>query len=279
MAKMSKRQAKKQNRKNNVPKMRVTKKDREEFKRLNRNVKAKERRVEKNYGVDLRGEVNTPSSVEDFQSRKEYNSWKDQAKSFTNRANLNYQFAQNENGVVATKKELHDINQMTKQAQNITDKRNEARANLPRVNEEGKVQGKVEDIMTRQATKQRFARVSDFDFNSIETRAQLELRKRTVEKRSSEDFYTNAEETLKENFVDMFGRATKGAEDSDYVVEELSKLPPDEFYNFYSVFEGLNINQYASEEDAYLGEDSIDNHVEQMKGYIDQFKTMMKDFQ
>src|SRR5690625_7488212 len=73
-----------------LPPIRIRKRDEEEYRRLQRNTKAKINRVKKNYGVDLEGEIPLPD-LSEFQTRKEFNEWKELQSSFTNRANTEYQ--------------------------------------------------------------------------------------------------------------------------------------------------------------------------------------------
>src|SRR5690625_5284905 len=73
-------------------------------------------------GVDLEGEIPLPD-LSEFQTRKEFNEWKELQSSFTNRANTEYQFVKNEYGVVASKREIYQVEQATKRAQRVADRK------------------------------------------------------------------------------------------------------------------------------------------------------------
>jgi hypothetical protein len=80
---------------------------------LVKNSKAKVKRTFQKYGVDLTEEVSIPS-LDSFQTREEFNEWKEKAGSFTNRNNQRFQFVKNEHGVVASKSLLNEISRNRK---------------------------------------------------------------------------------------------------------------------------------------------------------------------
>ena len=69
-----------------MAKIRLSKKDKTEYKRLVRNTKAKISRTKSKYGVNLSSEVNIPS-LDKFSTRKEFNAWNNDQERFTNRGN------------------------------------------------------------------------------------------------------------------------------------------------------------------------------------------------
>jgi hypothetical protein len=75
--------------------------------------RAKVKRTFQKYGVDLTEEVSIPS-LDSFQTREEFNKWKEKAGSFTNRNNQKFQFVKNEHGVVASKSLLNEISRNRK---------------------------------------------------------------------------------------------------------------------------------------------------------------------
>ena len=74
--------------------IRISQNDKQDYQRLVRNAKAKIRRVKKKYNRELSSSVELPS-LSSFKSRKQYNEWKNEIKSFTNRGNTKYQFVKN----------------------------------------------------------------------------------------------------------------------------------------------------------------------------------------
>src|SRR5699024_3422087 len=131
--------------------IRITQNDRKEYARLVRNTRAKIRRTERNYGIDLSDEVRLPSSIDEFSTRKDFNEWKQEMSSFTNRANTNYQFVKNKYDVVASKKQLFKIEQDTKEAQRIAKEEIQKHLDKP-VYHKGKKIGTVEDRTLHMST-------------------------------------------------------------------------------------------------------------------------------
>ena len=64
--------------------IRISNKDKKEYAKLVKNAKSKVRRVQKNYGIDLSKEIELPS-LESFETRKQFNEWKQKQSSFLNR--------------------------------------------------------------------------------------------------------------------------------------------------------------------------------------------------
>src|SRR5690606_8337479 len=110
--------------------IRITKNDREEYARLVRNAKAKIRRTDKNYGVDLSRQVKLPD-INNFSTRSEYNQWKQEMERFTNRYTKEFQFVKNAKGVVANKQQLYDFKKANEKARTLAIKKNEKIKNEP----------------------------------------------------------------------------------------------------------------------------------------------------
>lgn len=77
--------------------VRITKKELAEIQRLNKNARAKLRRIEKRYGIREDISVKAPKT---FTSRKELNAYKKQLRDFTNRYNQRYQYVKTDEGAV-----------------------------------------------------------------------------------------------------------------------------------------------------------------------------------
>lgn len=92
-------------------KARISRREKSELQRLNRNANAKIKRIEKDFGkeaLDMIPQVGT-KKLKDLKgmTRSEINEYKDQLERFTRRGNMNYQFVKNEGGrVIGTKAEV-----------------------------------------------------------------------------------------------------------------------------------------------------------------------------
>lgn len=215
--------------------IRITESDKQEYARLVRNSKAKINRTANKYGVDLSSEIKIPE-IGDFTSRSEFNEFKAKQKSFTRRSNQNFQFKKNEFGVVATKKELNDIEYNTRKAQRIAEKLRKEAVDKPIISG-GKKQGTVGQRM-QQMGKPETAGITvpkDFDFEKIRSRKQLEEKKKNMEERSSGDFFDKRMEKYKKNFIELLEQTYNS--DSDGLIERLKSIPPDEFYELVLIHE------------------------------------------
>lgn len=228
------------------PPIRITKRDKEEYRRLRRNTKAKIRRVKQNYGVDLEGEVPLPE-LNEFQTRKEFNEWKELQRSFTNRANTEYQFVKNEYDVVASKKELNQIERATKRAQRVADKKIKEQLDRPTFHD-GKKIGTVKDrtMYMKEADVTGIHRPSDFDFKKVRNRRRLDDIKTSMEKRQNEQYYDERNKRMLENFINTLSGHFNS--DADDLIKELRTINPDDFYGLYlSNFTVFDFNIYDSE--------------------------------
>jgi hypothetical protein len=91
-----------------MAKIRITKKDEAEYKRLINNAKAKIRRVKKTHNIDLTDEIKLPS-LSSFQNRKEFNNFKEDINKFNKGLKNDYKIVKNDKGESFTKKEMKNL--------------------------------------------------------------------------------------------------------------------------------------------------------------------------
>lgn len=247
--------------------IRVTKADRDEYKRLVANTKAKIRRTNKKYGVDLSHEVVIPD-LEQFATREGYNKWKEEIRSFTNRANTNYQFVKNEYGVVASKKRINEIKKETKEAQRLAIHMTENATNKPFISGD-KVQGTVGQRMM-QMGRPNVAGITipkDFDFSKVRNPQRLEQIEQNMKKRSNPKYFDKRMETMKENFMTILGLSFNS--DADELIEKLKGIPAEDFYEMYLMFDEFDFDLYSSENISAITDEG---NIEKMLGYIDRYQ-------
>lgn len=211
-----------------------------------RNSKAKIRRTSKNYGVDLSDEVELPT-LDQFKTRKEFNEWKESVYNFTNRANTEYQFKKNEYGVVASKKEINQIERDTKKAQKIAEELQKKASEKPFISG-GKEQGTVGQRMMQMGRPNTggIYRPPDFDFDKIRTKKQLQEKKKNMEERSDPDFVDKRAERLKENYIKLLGE--KYNSDADDLIDSIRSIPGGDFYELFLMYEELQFEFEYTEE-------------------------------
>lgn len=256
------------------PKLRVDSKTQTEYNSLMKRAKSKVARTRKKYGVDLSGEIELPS-ITSFNSRKDFNEWKDQAESFTSRYNTKYQFKKNEKGVVASKQYLNQIERDTNRARNI------AKELIAKVeNKEIKVAGKPQGVTVGQQSKllsrPNIANVvvpPKFKFKDIQDKKQLDKKAENMKDRASSKFHDKRMSIMRDNYADMLSLSFHNW--ADELADRIRDLPPDIFFEMYTQNDEFDFSQWDSE-GQYVGGDDGDvseaeGKVNQMMGYIDQY--------
>lgn len=250
--------------------IRITKNDRKEYARLVRNTKAKIRRTSKKYGIDLSTEVNIPD-IESFRTRKEFNKWKQQMQSFTNRSNLRYQFQKNPYGVVASKAEILRIERDTRRAQRIARQMQEEVQGKPFISG-GKQQGTVGQRML-QMQRPSVGGISvpaDFDFSKIRTQQQLQRKAESMARKADPDYYDERKERMKENFIKMLEESFNS--DADELIREIQSIPADDFFEMYLMFDEFSFDLYY-EVEGVEGSGGTMRDINRMLSYIDRYKS------
>lgn len=247
------------------PKIRITKRDREDFARLVRNTKAKINRTLKKYDVDLSDEVHIPKNIGEFKTRKEFNQWKRQMESFTNRHNLRYQYRRNVHGVVASKSELMELERMSRMA------RENARKARRKIQKSRKTD--TRSRILKEPDLQGFSMPDVFDFQDIHWQWQLEEAKKKYSRRADPTFYDQRLETMKDNFIRSV-EGTLGAVDEEGfdVIEMLRQLPSVDFYNLYEME-----NQVFSFE-LWDSEGQVIPSVQEVLGKLNEMSSILKRY-
>jgi hypothetical protein len=255
-----------------TPRIRFTENDRREFSRLVKNTKSKISRVEGKYGESasrkIREAIEIPDSLEEFTNRKAFERWKNKMSEVTNRSNPNFQFVQNENGVVATKQEIKEITKLNEQARKLTEEENK------RIGEKpffvgGKQFGTVEQQKMRvERDRETINQIAKFDFDSVKDEKELEYRKEVAEKRADPKYYSTRKETMKRNFIEQVNMSFNS--DADELVELLVDIPAEDFYEMYHMFAEFDFSDYDSEGN-YIGAGDPTAHVERLKGYVERY--------
>lgn len=226
--------------------IRITKNDVSEYKRLAKNTQAKISRTYKKYGVDLSSEISTPK-LEDFKTRKEYNKWKEEVRQFTNRANTKYQFVKNEYGVVASKQEINKVKRETKQAQNVAKRLQKETAKKPFISG-GKKQGTLGQRMMQMGkpSVDGIFIPKDFEFDKIRSREQFELKSESMNKRAQPDYLDKRQITMKENYLKLIDE--KYNSDGETLKEEIEKINPADFFELFLMHDELQFEYEYTEE-------------------------------
>lgn len=240
-----------------------------------RNARAKIRRTQKTHGVDLSGAVDLPS-LDDFGTRDEFNQWKQDVGSFTNRYNLRYQFVTNPYGVTASKSEINEIERMRKREQRV------AREEYNRVKDKiihqgGKPFATVEQRTTHFSMPDVTGVTipKDFDFSKVRSQRRLDEIKEIGERRQYPEHYDWRKEQMKMNF--MKGLEESYDSEADELIDRLANLPPDDFYFLYIGNTEFDFDELFYEDGEAVGITNREGHINKMMNVLDRFEREIRN--
>ena len=262
-----------------MAKIRISSKDKSEYNKLKNRVKSKINRTLKNYGVNLINEISIPD-LSDFQTRKEYNDWKKKASSFTNRANQHYQFKKNDFGVVVSKAELAQTKREYDRAVRLAKDRQKKIENLD-LKFQGKVIGKVKQREVLFSHPETVDMPEPFNFDKIRDRKHFERRREQYKKRASGNYFKEADDRMKDNFIRSVEGSFGSTEFVEEVIEKLRALPSDIFYELYK----QNFNEFdfaLYDSDGQFASANL-SHLVAIEHIIDEYERgdndlLLKDF-
>lgn len=200
-----------------------------------KNAKAKIRRTNKNYGIDLSNEIELPS-LESFQTRKQFNEFREKIGSFTNKNNQRYQFVKNEHGIVASKSLLNEIKRDTKAAQNV------AKREIEKMKKNVTVEQKQEMLKMKEPMKVPIHIPVNFDFTKIRSKGRLKNIAENVKRRADPNFYNKRTKTMQETFIRELEESFNS--DANWLVEQLKKMNPDDFLDMYKMYNSFDFRTY-----------------------------------
>lgn len=178
--------------------VRLTNKDKEKLRRINNNVRRKNKQME-NYGIDIYVSTLPQSKIT---SRKQLNDYYDRARKYTR--GYAYKYKKNTYNVVASNIEIAQAKRL---AQDITRARNKRFKEI--APKEFKTYGKSTKssvyqrrLMTKDG-EDKYAMFDpvDFDFSKIQTRRQFEHRMDYYLRQLEPDYIPKKNEQLKENII------------------------------------------------------------------------------
>jgi len=239
--------------------IRLTKKDKAEYKRIIRNMNSKINRTNKNFGVDITSELNMPS-LESFKTRKEFNEWVEYGNKL--KYNQSFQFVKNKQGVVARKS---DVNKLVRKQNAIINERKKLKKRidkLPVIMDKIKLTVGEKQLGLSEKEKRRrgYTRVpKKFNFNEMQSQEMYNKRKKQIEEKS--DYKT--EEKLRDMKANYMRTVNESLNHDGYeIVKAINEMPDIQFYEMYMQNEsdfGFEV-WYTEEEDQLyqLGQSLLD---------------------
>ena len=200
--------------------VRLTNKDKEKLRRINNNVRRKNKQME-NYGVDIY--VST-LPIDKVTSRKQLNDYYDRARKYTK--GYAYKYKQNNYGTVASNIELAKAKRI---AEEVTRERQKRLMKI--APQDFKTRGKPtgSSIMQRKLMGDSRYDIYDpvkFRFGSLRNREQFENRVESLANQLNPEYITRKNEQLKENLIKAI--STNWGKDGKKATEYIKSLSPDE---------------------------------------------------
>jgi hypothetical protein len=203
-----------------MAKIRISKNDEQEYKRLVRNAKAKMRRLQKQHGIDLTNEISLPS-LSSFQNRKEFNHFKEDINKFNKGLKNDYKIVKNDQGIAFTKKEIKIYERKQKEAIQLAE---EHYAKTKTENQKIFLKPSNLDIPRK------------IDLNDIKTRENFKTRMENLTKRSNPDYFNERDELFKTNYIKSILGSFNEREVVNEIVELIQAIPADRFYDIYKEY-------------------------------------------
>jgi hypothetical protein len=210
---------------------RITRKEREELQKLNKNVSNKKSYIRNNKGAEVVGVETLSIKQLESMSRKEVNAYKESMKHFTKRQATNYK-VRNEHGVEFTKKEVNEI-EKTIQRANRAKKQRKDRVNEMQLKQGGKSIGKLAD-QRGLMTKQKYAdlRLLNFNLNSFQSKGAFNRYKGQKENTYEGDFQTRQDRTYKAHYIRAL-RNTFGISETRDITRKIMDMSLQDFMDMY----------------------------------------------
>ena len=203
-----------------MAKIRIRSSDEAEYKRLVRNAKAKMRRLKKDHGIDLTDEISLPS-LSSFQTRKEFNNFKEDINKFNKGLKNDYKIVKNDQGIAFTKKEVKKYERKQKEAIQLAE---EHYAKTKTENQKIFLKPSNLDIPRK------------IDLNDIKTRENFKTRMENLTKRSNPDYFNERDELFKTNYIKSILGSFNEREVVNEIVELIQAIPADRFYDIYKEY-------------------------------------------
>ena len=259
------------------PKIRIRQNDKDEYRRLVRNTKAKIRRLNKNHGIDVSDQVEIPS-LEQFDHRYQFNEFKDEMKRFTNRGTTEFQAVKNKYGVSALKGELRKIEENTRKAQELT---REMIGNLE--DRTYYVGGKEQSDVKQQILMMGESSITgiqvpvDFEFDNIPDRQRLTERAEAMERKTKPETYMDMQTKMKDNLLSLMEQGLNSY--ADDVMDELRNTNPIDFYQMFVGLDELDFALWSSPDGELIKGNDPQDVANALRRSVKQYKEDTKDME
>ena len=260
----------------NQPKMRVLKRDEQEYKRLRSNYRSKLWRLRRAtdfslpaHEIDSELGLYFPSISEfkdgAFETRKDFNAFKQKVEEVTSRSFKPLQTETSARGIKYPRIMLNIGLKHSGKAQQEAQRQIDKIKDLPIIID-GEERGTVADREIASPDSESFGIYfpSDFDIDNFTTPEAVERRIEKDKERSDPEYFDKRKEQMQDNFMSIFdGHDGVPLE----IVKLLEQMTPDEFYEFYWMFPDMSFEDFDSEK----GQGFQENAVEELEYRLSKF--------
>jgi hypothetical protein len=245
-----------------LAKIRINKKDEQEYKRLVRNAKAKIRRLQKTHNIDLTDEISLPS-LSSFQSRKEFNAFKEDINKFNKGLKNDYKIVKNDLGQAFTKKEVKEYERVQKEAIRLAEEHY------------AKTTTEQQKIFLK-PNKLDIPKMKDWkDLNRTNFNQRLEM----LTKRANPEHFNERDRTFRDNYIKSIEGSFNDREVVREIVDMINSMSPDTFYDIYKEFLEFFDFELFDSEGQEVGAD--DGHLAAIRLALSHYaneERLLKDF-
>lgn len=267
----------------NQPKMRVMKRDEQEYKRLRSNYRSKLWRIRRAtdftlpaHEIDSELGLYFPSISEfkdgAFKTRKDFNAFKQTVEEVTSRSFKPLQTETNARGIkyprIMFNIGLKHADNAKKEAQRQVDKIKD----LP-IFIDGEERGTVADREIARPDSDAYGiyTPSDFDIDNFTTPEAVEKRIAKDKERSDPEYFDMRKAQMQDNFISIF----EGQDPNEVpieIVQMLRDMTPDEFYEFYWMFPDISFEDFDSESGQGFRANAVEELLYQLANFTENGK-------
>lgn len=265
------------------PKMRVMKRDEQEYKRLRSNYRAKLWRLRRAtdfslpaHEIDEELGLYFPDIKEfrdgAFETRKDFNVFKQKVEEVTSRSFKPLQIQDNARGIKYPRIMFNIGLKHAERAQQEAQRQIDKIKDLPIIID-GEERGTVADreIATPDSDAFGVYFPSDFDIDNFTTPEAVEKRIEKDKERSDPEYFDERKAQMQDNFISMF----EGQDPNEVpieIVQFLSVMTPDEFYEFYWMFPDISFADFDSESGRGLVSNAVEELLYQLSLFVENGK-------
>lgn len=261
----------------NQPKMRVMKRDEQEYERLRTNYRAKLWRLRRatnfslpSHEIDAELGLYFPDIKEfrdgAFETRKDFNTFKQKVEEVTSRSFKPLQTETNARGIKYPRIMLNIGLKHSGRAQEEAQRQIDKIKDLPII-VDGEKRGTVADREIASPDSESFGVYfpSDFDIDNFTTPEAVEKRIEKDKERSEPEYFDKRKEQMQENFISIFdGKDGVPTE----IVEMLRGMTPDEFYDFYWMFPDFSFRDFDSKDGKGFMANAVEELFYQLSSFV-----------